>query len=171
VLPIATAEDFIERGRARRLRRRRIARRRGVLSHVLRLFVDHPGSVSREALAQALPGFTAARLDRELARLDAQDYLVLEDGAVTFAYPFSAVANAFRIRLANGQERYACCATDALGIAPMLRQRIDVESSCHQSGAPLAFAVDPDGPESAAAGIMLWVGQREVDERRACTSL
>ena len=171
MLPLGTADDFIERGRARRLRRRRVARRGSVFSHVLRLFVEHPGPVSHEALAHALPGFTTARLDRELARLDAQDYLVLEDGAVTLAYPFAAVPNAFRIRLANGQERYACCATDALGIAPMLRQRIEVESCCHQSGAPMAFAVNPAGPESAAAGIMVWAGQREVDERRACTSL
>ena len=171
MLPIATADDFIERGFVRRLRRRRVARRRGVLPHVLRLFVEHPGPVSRAALAHALPDFTVARLDRELTRLDTHDHLLLQDGAVTLAYPFSALPNAFLVRLANGQERYACCAIDALGIAPMLRQRIDVASRCHHCGEPLALAVDPAGPEPSAAGIMVWVGERRADDRRVCTTL
>jgi hypothetical protein len=171
MLPIGTADDFIERVRARRVSRRRSARCRGVLSQVLRLFVAHPGPVSRETLARALPGVTAVQLDRDLARLDEQDHLFLEDGAVTLAYPFAAGPNAFLVRLADGQERYACCAIDALGIAPMLGQRIDVESRCHQSGAPLAFAVDPGGVESSAAGLMAWVGQREAGMRRVCTTL
>jgi alkylmercury lyase-like protein len=171
MLPIGTAEDFIERGRARRRRLRGVARRHGVLSQVLRLFVEHPGSVSRERLAHALPGMTAPRLDRELARLDARDQLFLEDGAVTLAYPFAAGPNAFRVRLADGQDRYACCAIDALGIAPMLGQRTDVASPCHHSGALLRFAVDPAGPEPSAAGLMAWVGAREAGMRRVCTTL
>jgi hypothetical protein len=43
VLPIRTAEDVMDRGRARRQRRRRVARRRGVLPRVLRLFVEQAG--------------------------------------------------------------------------------------------------------------------------------
>lgn len=168
---IRTAADFMDRGRMRRRRRRAVARRRGVLPHVLRLFVEQGGPVSRAALAEAVSGLTAAQLDRELRRLDAQDNLVLQDGAVIFAYPFSARPNPFALRLANGEERYACCAIDALGIAAMLRQRIDVRSRCHHSGAPLAFAVDPSGPEPAAAATMAWVGERGADDRRACTGL
>ena len=171
MLPLGTAADFIERGRARRRRLRRTARRHGVLSQVLRLFVKHPGPVSRQALARALPGMTAARLDRELARLDARDQLFLEDGAVTLAYPFAAGPNAFAVRLPDGRDRYACCAIDALGIAPMLGQRIEVASRCHHSGAPLKFAVEPTGPEPAAAGLMAWVGAREAGMRRVCTTL
>jgi hypothetical protein len=169
-MQIRTAADFMDRGRARRQRRRRVATRRGVLPHVLRLFVEHPGPVSRAALAGAVPGLTPAQFDHELNRLDAQDHLLLQDGAVVLAYPFSGLANAFAIQLANGQERYACCAIDALGIAAMLRQRIDVRSRCHHSGEPLALVVDPNGPEPAAAGMMVWVGERS-GERRACTTL
>jgi hypothetical protein len=112
-----------------------------------------------------------ARLDRELARLDRGDHLLLEGDAVILAYPFTAGPNAFGVRLADGQERYACCAIDALGIAAMLRQRIHVTSRCHHSGAPLAFAVDQAGPEPAAAGTMVWVGERQADARRVCTTL
>jgi hypothetical protein len=168
---IRTAEEFMDRGRARRQRRRRVARRRGVLPHVLRLFVEQAGPVSRAALAEAVTGLTPGGLDRELARLDAQDHVLLQDGAVVLAYPFSGLPNAFAVRLANGQERYACCAIDALGIAAMLRQRIEIRSRCHHSGEPLAFTVDPVGPEPAAAALMVWVGEREAGERRACTTL
>ena len=160
----------MDRGRARRQRRRRVAKRRGVLPHVLRLFVERPGPVSRAALAEAVPGVTPARFGRELNRLDAQDHLLLGDGAVVLAYPFSGVSNAFAVRLANGQERYACCATDALGIAAMLHQRIDIRSRCHDCGEPLTLAADPSGPEPTATGLMVWIGQRD-SKRRACTSL
>jgi Alkylmercury lyase len=171
MLPTGTADHFIERGRARWRRRHRVARRHGVLGEVLRLFVEGPGPVTREALARALPDLTARRLDRELARLDAQDHILLQDGAITLAYPFAAGPNAFLVRLADRGERYACCAIDALGIAPMLRQRIGVVSRCHHSGARLEFAVDPRGPEAAASGLMAWVGAREAGTRRVCTTL
>ena len=170
-MQIRTAEDFIDRGWARRQRRRRVARRRGVLPHVLRLFVEQAGPVSRTELAETVSGLTLARLDRELARLDVQDLIVLKDDAVALAYPFSGLATQFVVRLANGQERYACCATDALGIAAMLRQRIEIRSPCHHCGEPLTVAADPSGAEPAAAGMMVWVGRRAAENRRACTSL
>jgi hypothetical protein len=49
----------------------------------------------------------------------------IRDGHVDLAYPFSASPTAFVVRLPDGRERYACCATDALGIAPMVGQRPD----------------------------------------------
>ena len=171
MLQIRTAEDFVARGRRERQRRRRVARRRGVLPHVLRLFVEQEGPVARTTLEHALPGFTAARLGRELARLDALDLILLQDDAVALAYPFSGLATAFVVRLANGQERYACCAVDALGIAAMLRQRIDVRSRCHHCGESLELAADAAGPEPSAAGMMVWVGKREAGGGRVCTSL
>jgi hypothetical protein len=170
-MQIRTAKDFIDRGWARRQRRRRVARRRGVLPHVLRLFVEQAGPVSRSALAEAVWGLTPARLDRELTRLDAQDLIVLKDDVVALAYPFSGLPTPFAVRLATGHERYACCATDALGIASMLRQRIDIRSRCHHSGESLTLMADPAGPEPVAAGMMVWIGEREAGERRACTSL
>lgn len=171
MLPIRTAEDFIDRGWTRRQRRRRVARDRGVLPRVLRLFVEHAGPVSKTALAQAMPDLTPSRLDRELIRLDGEDLIVLTDDAVAMAYPFSGLPTPFVVRLANGNERYSCCATDALGIAAMLGQRIEIRSPCHHCGEALALAVDPSGPEAAAANVMVWVGRRAAEDRRACTSL
>ena len=168
---IRTAQDFIDLGWTRRQRRRRVARDRGVLPRVLRCFVEHPGPVSRTALAQGAPTLMPSRLDRELARLDAQDLIVLTEGVVSTAYPFSGQPTPFVVRLANGDERFSCCATDALGIAAMLRQRIEIRSRCHHCGEPLSLAADLSGPEPAAAGLMVWVGKRTPDDRRACTSL
>ena len=170
MLPIGTADDFIDRGWARRQGRRRAARKRGVLPRILRLFVEYAGPVSRTALAQAVSELTPSRLDRELTRLDVQDLIVLTDDAVAMAYPFSGSPTPFVVRLADGHERYSCCATDALGIAAMLRQRIDIRSRCHHCSEPLAVAVDPSGPEPAGASMMVWVGRRAARER-ACTSL
>jgi hypothetical protein len=148
-----------------------MARDRGVLPRVLRLFVDHAGPVSRTALARAVSDLTPSRLQRELARLDAQDLIVLTDDAVTMAYPFSGATTPFVVRFANGDERYSCCATDALGIAAMLGQRIEIRSPCHHCGEPLALAADPSGPEPAATSVMVWVGRRADADQRACTSL
>jgi hypothetical protein len=90
---------------------------------------------------------------------------------VTLAYPFAAGPNAFGVTLGGGRARYACCAIDALGIAAMLGERIEVRSRCHHSGTPLAFAVDPAGPEPAARAVMVWVGERDPDVPRACTTV
>ena len=97
--------------------------------------------------------------------------IVLVDGVVSTAYPFSGQPTPFVVRLANGDERFSCCATDALGIAAMLRQRIEIRSRCHHCGEPLTLVADPSGPEPTGAGTMVWVGKRAADDRRACTSL
>jgi hypothetical protein len=90
---------------------------------------------------------------------------------VDVAYPFSAFPTPFVVRLADGQERYACCAIDALGIAPMLAQRVRIRSRCHHCGEPLELGVDPAGSGLEAEGAMVWVGKQGDGERRASTSL
>ncbi len=112
-------------------------------------------------------GSTAVR--EGLARLDAEDLILLEDGLVRLAYPFSGDQTPFTIVLADGRARFVCCAVDALGIAPMLGQPITIRSHCHHCKGPIQFAVDPEGPGPGAAGVMVWIGRRDPDERRACT--
>ena len=63
------------------------------------------------------------------------------------------------------------CAIDALGIAPMLGQRVRVRSRCHHCGEPLELEVDPAGSGLEAEGVMVWVGKQGDGERRASTSL
>ena len=90
---------------------------------------------------------------------------------VDIAYPFSALPTAFVVRLPEGGERYACCATDALGIAPMVGQRIEILSRCHHCGTALEFSATADGPAPEAAGVMLWVGERTEEGCKAADSL
>jgi len=90
---------------------------------------------------------------------------------VDLAYPFSAIPTLFVVRVRGGQERYTCCAIDALGIAPMLGQPVEIRSQCHDCGIPLTFSVDPDGPGPGADGVMLWLGKRADDRCRAVDSL
>lgn len=49
-----------------------------------------------------------------------------------------------RLRIKN-HERYAWCAWDCLFLPALLRQRVEVDSVCQQSGEPIALSVSPDG--------------------------
>jgi hypothetical protein len=108
---------------------------------------------------------------RALASLDDDDLIRIRDGMVDIAYPFSASATPFLVRLTGGGERYACCATDALGIAPMVGQRVDIRSRCHHCGMPLGFSVAPAGPGQEADGVMLWIGKQGDDRCKAADGL
>ena len=133
---------------------RRAARETPTATRVLRAFLDHGGPVPDEAIGDA----------QSLKRLHDDDMIRIRDGRIDIAYPFSASPTPFMVRLSDGRERYACCATDALGFAPMIGQPITIRSRCHHSGAPLAFTATPDSPEPDAAGVMLWSGKRAEEQ-------
>jgi hypothetical protein len=168
-LDIKTADELIDS----ELEARWTARRHGapaeVLQCLLRAFVEHGGPVSVSTVAASFPGGPAGTVDRHLAALDQNDLIVLAGGSVHFAYPFSSSPTAFVVTLANGHERFACCATDALGLAAMLGARVHVRSRCHHCGEPLELDVDPAGPLGTSEA-MVWVGKRGSGER-ACTGL
>ncbi len=105
-----------------------------------------------------------------IAELDEKDLVAVHDGHVVLAYPFSAAPTAFRLVLPGGRERYAVCAIDALGVAPMLGHPVDIHSRCHHCDEPLALTVRPDGP-LGADGVMVWVGDRGELRQKAFSSL
>jgi hypothetical protein len=168
-LDIKTADELIDS----ELEARWTARRHGadaeVLRCVLRAFVERGGPVSVTTVAASFHDWPAATVRSHLAALDQNDLIVLVGDSVHFAYPFSASPTAFAVTLANGRERFACCATDALGLAAMLGGRVHVRSRCHHCAEPLELDVDPAGPLGARE-IMVWVGKRGSGER-ACTGL
>src|SRR5262245_31111350 len=141
-----------------------------VLRWVLRAFVERGGPIAVSAVESAFPAWPARAVRDCLAMLDEKDLLLVEEGEIPLAYPFSARPTAFAVALPDGRERFACCATDALGIAAMLGARIQVRSRCHHCGQPIDLAVDATGPLDTAE-VMVWVGKREESERRACTGL
>ena len=88
------------------------------------------------------------------------------------AYAFSVLPTPLVVRLPDGKERYACCATDALGMAPMIGEPLDICSRCYHCGSPPSFSVTPRGLGLHADGIMLWFGKRVQEQcARAFDSL
>jgi Alkylmercury lyase len=65
-------------------------------------------------------------------------------GAILVAYPFSGRPTAHRVRL-NGREVYAMCALDALGIAPMLGEPIEILSRDPLTGDGIRVELAPEG--------------------------
>src|SRR5262245_23291165 len=168
-LDIKTADELIDSTLEARWTERRHGPHAEVLRCVLRTFVELGGPVSVNTIVAAFPGWPAATVHGHLTALDEADLIVLADDTVHFAYPFSASPTPFAVTFADGQERFACCATDALGMAAMLGARVHIHSQCHQSGEPLEMDVDPTGP-LGSLDVMVWVGKRGSDER-ACTGL
>jgi hypothetical protein len=93
------------------------------------------------------------------------------DGAITVAYPFSGLLTDHRVRFSSGHEVDAMCAIDALGIASMLEEPIEIESRDPVSGDKIRARITPDGaadwwPESA---VVLAGAIRSQDEAcRGC---
>ena len=160
--------------RATALRRKQMAQARtaahvcakAVVTGVAFFDFDHGGPILAEDIAAAFRDIPAAAIHRALAALDHDDLLRLRDGQIDVAYPFTASPTPFVIRLPDGAERFACCATDALGIAPMIGQAVQILSRCHHCQEPMEFAASPDGPGPSAGGVMLWIGTRADDSCR-----
>jgi hypothetical protein len=169
-LDIKTANELVDRELEARWTERRQGPQAEVLRWILRAFAERGGPIPVSEVEAAFLEWPPTTVRDELAALDEKDLILLAEHEIPLAYPFSATPTPFLVRLADGQERFACCATDALGIAAMLGARILIRSRCHHCGEPLELAVDPTGPLDARE-VMVWVGKREEGERRACTSL
>lgn len=167
---IKTADELADPELEARWAERREARQGALLRWILRAFVEHEGPVSVAEIQRAFTGWSPERVREEVARLDASDLLLLQDDEVRLAYPFSAEATPFVVRFKNGQERYACCAIDALGIAAMIGERVTIRSRCHHCGEPLEVSADARGP-IGGDGVMVWVTRRRAEERRVSASL
>jgi hypothetical protein len=62
-------------------------------------------------------------------------------GEILAAYPFSAWPTPHRLCLLNGQEIFAMCAMDALGVSAMLDQPVLIHSHCAHCGAPILLEI------------------------------
>ena len=165
MLEIKTADELIALDLEGRAGTRRAARETPLSRRVLGLFLDRGGPIPVAEIVASSDDDSPEAVHRALVALDDDDLIRLRDGLVDIAYPFSASATPFVVRRPGGRERYACCAIDALGIAPMTGQRVEILSRCHHCAESLAFPVTPHGPGAEAEGVMLWVGKRPEDDR------
>jgi hypothetical protein len=164
-LVIMTADELEALSPLERQMARRAARAQPLLRRILRAFLERGGPIPVAEVAAASDESAAEAVCRALFALDDDDLIRIRDGHIDIAYPFSASPTPFVVRLPGGGEQYACCALDALGLAPMTGQRVEVVSRCHHCVEPLAFPVAPHGPGTEAEGVMLWFGRRPEDDR------
>jgi Alkylmercury lyase len=153
------AQDSLERQAARWA-----ARQQPLMQLIFRTFLERGGPIVVEDLIAAWPDSQPERLRQVLQALDDEDLIRLDADRIDLAYPFSAVPTPFRVRLSGGRERYACCAMDALGIAPMTGETIEIGTRCYHCGSALTFVTTPEGPGPDSDGVMVWFGKRG-DER------
>ena len=170
-LEIRTAEELIDPALEKRWIARRDTRQTDVLQWILWNFVARGGPVAVNAITAAFPDRPPEAVHETVIALDEEDLIQVTDEHVVVAYPFSAIPTPFGVRLAAGPERYACCAIDALGIAPMLGQPVHVRSECHHCRMPLEFSTPPEGPGRDAEGVMVWIEKRAEGQRQIATSL
>ena len=110
---------------------------------ILRRFATTGGPSSAETRE------VAARLGLDVERafdtFAREDLVQLDgDGKIVVAYPFSGRPTAHRVRFPSGHEAYAMCAIDALGIAPMFAEPIEIASQDPLSGDEIRARVTPD---------------------------
>jgi Alkylmercury lyase/Bacterial regulatory proteins, gntR family len=170
-LVILTAEELKALNPLDRQAARRAARQQPLARLILQTFLERGGPIPVEDIIAASLGARPDTLHDALVALDDEDLIRVRTGQIDLAYPFSAAPTPFRVRLSGGRERHACCATDALGFAPMVGEPVEIASSCHHCGDPLSFAATPQGVAPGAEGMMVWFGKRGEEACKAFDSL
>jgi hypothetical protein len=111
-------------------------------------------------------------LETAIATLAGADLIhVGTDGEIAVAYPFSGRPSAHRVRFASGQEVEAMCAIDALGIAPMFGEPIEVASQDPLTGEEIHVRLAPHGEaswEPTSAVVVAGVLERCEESFRGC---
>ena len=122
------------------------------------------GSVpSVHELADRL-GTTEGTIRAGLIALAEADYVALNcGGQVSCLYPFSTTPTSHVIVI-NGQQRYAMCSIDALGIPAMLDQELDIAGGCAVCGWPITLRVGPGTIVAATPPEAMVVAHRDEAE-------
>lgn len=64
-----------------------------------------------------------------------------EDGAITGAYPVSALPTHHKVQLKDGRSFFAMCAIDSLGAAYEFNQDVSISSSCRKCNLPIDLEI------------------------------
>jgi len=152
--------------------------RRARLSHserelyfwILRRFATRGRPSSAEMRAAA--GRLGVDAEDALATLAREDLVHLgRDGEIAVAYPFSGRPTAHRVRFPSGHQAEAMCAIDALGIAPMFGEPIEVASQDPLTREEVRVRLAPNGEgswEPTSALVVAGVLDRCDESFRGC---
>jgi hypothetical protein len=138
---------------------------------ILRRFATdgRPSRVEVRAASERL----GLRADDALGTLAREDLVHRgADGEIGVAYPFSGEPTAHRVRFRGEREVSAMCAIDALGIATMFGEAIEIESRDPMSSDEIHARVAPDGsvewsPETAVV-VAGAIRSQDEDASRGC---
>jgi len=98
-----------------------------------------------------------------LSRLVSDDLIVLEEGRILGAYPFSSEPTAHRL-LIEGNAAFAMCSVDAVAVAPVFSKRVVIKSSCAVTGSPVTIVQNGDEVEGfEPSGLRLGVRWQKPD--------
>jgi hypothetical protein len=111
---------------------------------ILRRFATRGRPVSAETRDAAERfGLDVGQALETLAR---EDLVHLDrEGEIAVAYPFSGRPSAHSVRFQDGTEAYAMCALDALGMAPMFDEPIEIASRDPLTGEKIQVELEADG--------------------------
>jgi hypothetical protein len=158
-LPIVPGVGADERACCNRAKRLTPAQR-DLYRWILRAFVEH-GRPPVEALFDVASSL-GLDVEEALERLAEEDLVHRDpqDGMLVVAYPFSGTPTAHRVRLDGGNEVFAMCAVDALGIPYMLGMPAEISSRDPLTTAEIAMQLRPGAafewhPQTA---VVLWGG-------------
>jgi hypothetical protein len=103
--------------------------------------------LDRDEIAALLP---SGNVDEALSRLGDDDLVVLDADRrkAVGAYPMTTEDTPHHLEV-DGVRVNAMCALDALAVAPMYGSRVEVDSRCHVTGAPIHLEIE--GERIAAA--------------------
>jgi hypothetical protein len=120
------------------------------------------GTLPDVAAQAEATGLASGEVRAGLDALVAGDWAGRDDaGAIVALYPFSIEPTPVQFRL-DQSERYAMCAIDALGVAPMLDAEINIESCCPVCDAAIGLMVGPEGVRAASPETVGVVYRRSV---------
>lgn len=124
-----------------------------VRKYVFDHFLEHG---SPPVLEEVMTEFSLSRAEASqvLHDLEAARHLILVKGTdrILMAFPFSAIATPFNVKVRN-RGYFANCAWDAIAFHAMLGEEVRVDSFCHHCAAPIridladgrAVRVEPEG--------------------------
>jgi hypothetical protein len=127
------------------------------------------GRAPREELVAAALNCYRAEAGRLLDELASKGYVVRNgaQGAITTAYPLSALPTRHRVTLQSGQSVYALCAVDALGVSPLFGVSATIEARCPHCERIIRLDVhDAEVMDKDPSTAVLWYSMADLLEKR-----
>jgi len=139
-----------------------------IRKYILREFARNGSPPALREIMDGLGIPSEEIVNQTLEKLQKADILSRKGNEIISAYPFSAGETHHKVVFRDGNEVYALCATDALGIHFMLNEDITVLSRCPRCRREMRIVVERGRIVShLPEGIIEFVSNREGD---GCTA-